>query len=57
MFPDIDIVTSHFGPDPRKPTGAYEVFYNDEPIWSKLTTGKYPTPTAILQAIAARHGK
>lgn len=32
-------------------TGAFEVTFNDEPVWSKLETGRIPQPNEIVQII------
>jgi len=32
-------------------TGAFEVVYNDVPVWSKLETGRVPSPQEIVQII------
>jgi selenoprotein W-related protein len=34
--------------------GAFEVIVNGEKIYSKLATGQFPEPEAILKAIRAR---
>ncbi|KAG9511155.1 Thioredoxin reductase-like selenoprotein T-like, partial [Fragariocoptes setiger] len=32
-------------------TGAFEIYYNDMPIWSKLETGRMPAPVELIQMI------
>lgn len=32
-------------------TGAFEITFNDEPVWSKLETGRIPQPNEIVQII------
>jgi len=32
-------------------TGAFEVAFNDVPVWSKLDTGRIPAPQEIFQII------
>lgn len=32
-------------------TGAFEVSFNDVPVWSKLDTGRVPSPQEIFQII------
>lgn len=32
-------------------TGAFEIFYDDVPIWSKIQSGRMPSPQELLQAI------
>lgn len=32
-------------------SGAFEIFYNDVPIWSKLETGRVPAPAELFQII------
>lgn len=32
-------------------TGAFEVHYNDLPVWSKIKTGRVPSPQELLQII------
>jgi len=32
-------------------TGAFEVIFNDVPVWSKLETGRIPSPQEIFQII------
>jgi len=32
-------------------TGAFEVAYNDVPVWSKLETGRIPSPQEMIQII------
>jgi len=32
-------------------TGAFEIFFNDVPVWSKLQTGRVPSPPELLQII------
>jgi selT/selW/selH-like putative selenoprotein len=32
-------------------TGAFEVTFNDVPVWSKLETGRIPSPQEIFQII------
>lgn len=37
-------------------TGAFEIYYNDLPIWSKIETGKMPTGQDILSQIQQQRG-
>jgi len=32
-------------------TGAFEVFYNDIPVWSKLQAGRIPEPAEVFQIL------
>uniref|UniRef100_A0A2S2PA48 SelT-like protein n=1 Tax=Schizaphis graminum TaxID=13262 RepID=A0A2S2PA48_SCHGA len=32
-------------------TGAFELYFNDIPVWSKLETGRIPQPAELLQII------
>ena len=32
-------------------SGAFEIYYNDLPIWSKLETGRIPAPAELFQII------
>jgi len=32
-------------------TGAFEISFNDVPVWSKLETGRVPNPPELLQII------
>nr|CAD7585661.1 unnamed protein product [Timema genevievae] len=32
-------------------TGAFEIFFNDMPVWSKLETGRIPQPPELFQII------
>jgi len=32
-------------------TGAFEISFNDVPVWSKLQTGRLPSPPELLQII------
>lgn len=32
-------------------TGAFEIYFNDVPIWSKLETGRMPQPLELVQII------
>ncbi|KAF5401274.1 hypothetical protein PHET_05348 [Paragonimus heterotremus] len=32
-------------------TGAFEVYFNDMPIWSKLDSQRIPQPSELLEAI------
>lgn len=32
-------------------TGAFEISFNDVPVWSKLETGRVPSPQEIFQII------
>ena len=32
-------------------TGAFEIYLGDELIWSKLESGRIPSPTELIQAI------
>lgn len=34
-------------------SGAFEISFNDVPIWSKLQTGRIPAPQELFQAIEA----
>jgi selenoprotein W-related protein len=34
--------------------GCFEVFADRERLWSKLETGAFPEPTAILDAVSER---
>jgi selT/selW/selH-like putative selenoprotein len=36
--------------------GCFEVFVGKERIWSKLETGEFPEPEAMLEAVADRVG-
>lgn len=36
-------------------TGAFEIFYNDIPIWSKMTTGQMPSGRELLQQIGSQY--
>lgn len=36
-------------------TGAFEIFYNDIPIWSKMTTGRMPSGQELLQQIGSQY--
>ncbi|KAF7492468.1 Putative thioredoxin reductase-like selenoprotein T protein [Sarcoptes scabiei] len=36
-------------------SGAFEIFYNDVPIWSKLTTGRIPSPNELIDMIENQH--
>lgn len=36
-------------------TGAFEIFYNDIPIWSKMTTGRMPSGSELLQQIGSQY--
>lgn len=35
-------------------TGAFEVLFNDMPIWSKLDTGRIPQPDEFFQIIESQ---
>lgn len=35
-------------------TGAFEIFYNDVPIWSKLATGRVPDIPELLQIVQSQ---
>jgi len=32
-------------------TGAFEIFFNDMPVWSKLDTGRIPQPSELFQIL------
>ncbi|XP_003741858.1 thioredoxin reductase-like selenoprotein T homolog CG3887 [Galendromus occidentalis] len=32
-------------------TGHFEIFYNDVPVWSKLASGRFPSPGELFQII------
>jgi len=32
-------------------TGAFEIIFNDVPVWSKLDTGRIPSPPELFQII------
>lgn len=32
-------------------TGAFEIYFNDVPVWSKLQTGRIPSPPELLQIV------
>jgi len=32
-------------------TGAFELFFNDVPVWSKLQTGRLPSPAELFQIV------
>ncbi|XP_022667902.1 putative selT-like protein C35C5.3 [Varroa jacobsoni] len=32
-------------------TGHFEIYYNDVPVWSKLASGRFPTPGELFQII------
>jgi len=32
-------------------TGAFELFFNDVPVWSKLQTGRLPNPAELFQIV------
>nr|QLJ82962.1 Selenoprotein T [Reticulitermes chinensis] len=32
-------------------TGAFEIYFNDVPVWSKLETGRMPQPLELVQII------
>lgn len=32
-------------------TGAFEVIFNDVPVWSKIQTGRFPSPPELFQII------
>lgn len=34
-------------------SGAFEIFYNDMPIWSKIQTGRVPTAPELLQIVGS----
>ena len=36
--------------------GRFEIFLNDEPIYSKLQTGQFPEHRDIIKAISAKLG-
>lgn len=35
-------------------TGAFEIYYNDIPIWSKVESGRMPSPYELIQTIDAQ---
>ncbi|KAK2719517.1 hypothetical protein QYM36_005111 [Artemia franciscana] len=35
-------------------TGAFEIFLNDVPLWSKLQTGRIPQPPELFQIIESQ---
>lgn len=35
-------------------TGAFEIYYNDMPIWSKLDTGRMPQMSELLQIVQSQ---
>jgi selT/selW/selH-like putative selenoprotein len=35
-------------------TGAFEISYNDVPVWSKLQSGRIPSPPELFQIIDNR---
>lgn len=37
-------------------TGAFEILFNDMPIWSKLETGRIPQPSELFQIIDSQLG-
>jgi len=32
-------------------TGAFEIYFNDVPVWSKLQTGRIPSPGELFQIV------
>jgi selenoprotein W-related protein len=54
-------VLTHFKQDVSELTlvpaggGKFEIFVDDDQIWSKLDTGKFPEPGEIIRAIES-HG-
>ena len=32
-------------------TGAFEIFLNDMPVWSKLETGQIPQPNVLIKIL------
>ncbi|XP_054160368.1 thioredoxin reductase-like selenoprotein T [Oppia nitens] len=32
-------------------SGAFEIYYNDVPVWSKITTGRIPSPPEMFEII------
>lgn len=36
-------------------TGAFEIFYNDYPIWSKIQTGRIPSGPELLQIVGSQY--
>uniref|UniRef100_A0A6G1SRJ1 Selenoprotein T1b n=1 Tax=Aceria tosichella TaxID=561515 RepID=A0A6G1SRJ1_9ACAR len=36
-------------------TGAFEIFYNDMPVWSKLTTGRMPTGPELMSIVSSHY--
>ncbi|KAH9493984.1 selenoprotein T [Dermatophagoides farinae] len=36
-------------------SGAFEIFYNDVPIWSKITTGRIPSANELIDMIDNQH--
>lgn len=51
QYEDVDASWKAYGDDPSKPSGAFEVYCNDQLIYSKLTTGKHPQPSEILRGM------
>lgn len=37
-------------------SGAFEISFNDVPIWSKLSTGRIPAPAELFQIIDSQLG-
>lgn len=37
-------------------SGAFEISFNDVPIWSKLSTGRIPAPQELFQIIDSQIG-
>lgn len=35
-------------------TGAFEIFYNDYPIWSKIQTGRIPSAPELIQIVGSQ---
>jgi selT/selW/selH-like putative selenoprotein len=36
-------------------TGAFEIFYNDMPVWSKMTTGRMPSGPELLSIVNSHY--
>jgi selT/selW/selH-like putative selenoprotein len=36
-------------------TGAFEIFYNDMPVWSKMTTGRMPSGPELLSIVGSQY--
>jgi len=48
-FDDIDVVGNPPSIKPR--TGAFEVRYHDQLLYSKLNTGQFPSPAHVVELI------